>query len=424
VTPESRKEFRNKMNCSVMDLKRLYGEPIMKENKANFILIAASILGLASCSPSDAVIATSLYETESVWTVQPTFTPYPSSTLPPIVTREITSIVVPTETITPTKTATEMRKNVWSTNGPPGAENMSIDALAIDSETPTTIYAAGDPSGLFKSIDGGLNWSEINADLRFDLFNTILIDPVKPTTIFLSSFDGLFRSTNGGVTWQEITGPTEIGGRIGYLAIDTKIHTTLYGGGDGGIYKSIDSGFKWYRINTGVPSGLSINSIVIDPKTSTTLYAGGNFYTHVSQGVILKSTDGGENWKVIKSILWDDEFVSMAIDKDNPMIVYAGVWGGVLKSYNGGETWSLMKAGLTNTKVMDLVIDPSNPSILYAGTQGDGVYKTLDGGKEWIAINTGFPAGERVFSLAIDPVTPSIVYAGTDEGVFVIHQSS
>ena len=395
----------------------------MEKFRSILILFVLLLAGLVSCSPSNNMVATYLFNTKSVWTIQPTYTFFPIYTTPIIVTREITKYIVPTETLTITMTATDIGKNVWSTFGPPGAENMTIDALAIDPKTPTTIYALGDPKGLFKSLDGGLTWSEINSNLEFDLFNSILIDPLEPEIIYVSSFYGLYKSTNGAGYWQLISGHAEAGGRIGFLTFDPNMPTTLFGGGDIGIYKSTDGGYKWYGKNSGIPFGLSINSIVIDQMIPTTLFAGGNFYGHVSSGSILKSTDGGENWSVIKSNLLFDEFISMAIDIHNPLTVYAGMWGGALKSTDGGENWKQINVGLHNTYIMDLVMDPSNANILYLGTQGDGVYKTIDGGKKWFTINNGFPSGERVFSLAIDPLTPTIIYAGTDEGVFVIHQS-
>ena len=68
-----------------------------------------------------------------------------------------------------------------------------------------------------------------------------------------------------------------------------------------------------------------------------------------------------------------------------------------------------------------LAIDPATPTILYAGTDGDGVFKSTNGGENWNAVNTGL-TNTNVFALAIDPKTPTIVYAATGAGVFAIEQ--
>src|SRR2546428_12908969 len=52
--------------------------------------------------------------------------------------------------------------NVWTTNGP---HSETINALAIDPQTPTTLYAGTSGHGVFKSADGGGNWSAVNTGL-------------------------------------------------------------------------------------------------------------------------------------------------------------------------------------------------------------------------------------------------------------------
>jgi photosystem II stability/assembly factor-like uncharacterized protein len=108
---------------------------------------------------------------------------------------------------------------------------------------------------------------------------------------------------------------------------------------------------------------------------------------------------------------------ALAIDPATPTTLYAGTNGsGVFKSMNGERNWSTVNTGLTNLYVHTLVIDPATPTTLYAGT-GDGVFKSTDGGGNWNAINTGL-TNTDVSTLAIDPATPTILYAGTNGGVF------
>jgi hypothetical protein len=76
---------------------------------------------------------------------------------------------------------------------------------------------------------------------------------------------------------------------------------------------------------------------------------------------------------------------------------------------------------LVNLTVNSLAIDPDDPDILYAGTFGGGVFKSTDGGNSWIAVNTGL-TNSYILSLAIDPVNPNILYAGS-AGIFVLEQA-
>ena len=107
---------------------------------------------------------------------------------------------------------------------------------------------------------------------------------------------------------------------------------------------------------------------------------------------------------------------ALAIDPSSPATLYAGTdSNGVYKSVNGGASWTAVNAGLTNTTVLALAVDPSAPAKIYAGTFG-GAFKSIDGGGSWTTINAGL-AGTNVDALAIDPSNPATIYAGSGGGV-------
>jgi len=93
--------------------------------------------------------------------------------------------------------------NVWASNGPEGG---SIYTLAIDSAMPTTLYAgAPGNGGVFKSTNGGGNWSAVNTGLTATWVNTLAIDPAIPTTLYAGTGGGgIFKSTNGGGNWSAV----------------------------------------------------------------------------------------------------------------------------------------------------------------------------------------------------------------------------
>jgi photosystem II stability/assembly factor-like uncharacterized protein len=145
-------------------------------------------------------------------------------------------------------------------------------------------------------------------------------------------------------------------------------------------------------------------------------------YVGPSNGGILRSDDGGDHW------IWSDLTLalvsSFAIDFVTPNTVYAASTRGVLKSSDGGLDWTARNAG-PYSDVRDVAVDFENPSIVYAGTVGGGVFKSTDAGETWNATGPGLGYYEDVRSLALDPSSLGTLYAGgvgsisktTDAGV-------
>jgi hypothetical protein len=170
--------------------------------------------------------------------------------------------------------------NAWTSIGPEGGW---IYALAVDPNTPTTLYAGTYGGGVFKSTDGGATWSAVNTGLSNKSVWALAIDPTAPNTLYAGTYGGVFKSTDGGASWSA-NGLT--GNGVFALAIDPNTPTTLYAGTNGGVFKSTNSGATWSATGTGPTN---VRALVIDPTTPTTLYAGTN-------GGVFKSADGGVNW--------------------------------------------------------------------------------------------------------------------------------
>jgi photosystem II stability/assembly factor-like uncharacterized protein len=355
-----------------------------------------------SCVPDDNILATLLHETEAAWTIQATYTQYPTYTPRPAVIKEITRIVVLTETITPTLTPTEIPSDVWLSYGPDGGEELMIEALAFDPRTPSTVYAGAFPDGFFKSVNGGLDWrrSDIGNPVLPAWIRALLIDPLTPDTVFACTHDGIYKSWDGGEEWFR---STERG--CSSFAVDPTMPSTFYACSGSSILKSTDSGKLWKSISADIPKGLDLDTLAVDPGTPDTLYVGGSYWGcggACSTGEILKSTNGGKEWQVMKFGFADSNYISIVVDPVTPTTVYAAMRGGVYKSTNAGNDWILINTGLTDTDVRPLLIDPSNPDVLFAGTEGGGVCRSTNGGRTWTPFNDGMPPKIHVYSLAAD----------------------
>jgi photosystem II stability/assembly factor-like uncharacterized protein len=155
-------------------------------------------------------------------------------------------------------------------------------------------------------------------------------------------------------------------------------------------------------------------------------------YVGTASGGVWKTIDNGTTWEPV----FDKEGVStigdIAIAPSDPSVVWVGSgepnnrqsssWGdGIYKSLDGGKTWKRMGLEATH-HIGRIVIHPKNPDVVYVAAQGHlwgpnpdrGVYKTSDGGKSWSQVlrindDTG------VNDIAMDPESPDILYAAAYE---------
>jgi photosystem II stability/assembly factor-like uncharacterized protein len=316
----------------------------------------------------------------------------------------------------------------------------------VDPATPTTLYAGTFGGGVFKSTDGGESWDAINTGLTDTTAKILAIappfpesDPETPATLYVGTMSGVFKSTNGGEDWRAVNNGMPAA-NVYTLAIapplpgvDPLTPMTLYAGtSPGSVFKSVDSGENWNIVNVGLTASY-IESLAmvppipgVDPAAPNTLYAG-----TWSDGVF-KSTNDGEDWRAVNTGLSNRYVHILAIapllpgtDPTTSVVLYAGTDRGVFKSINSGENWGTVNTGLPATDVVNTLaiaptlpeVAPVEPATLYAGTEY-GVFKSTNGGKNWITANTGLTVPTNVQILAIDPLTPTILYAGTGYGVF------
>lgn len=274
--------------------------------------------------------------------------------------------------------------NQWSFVGaPPVPLNvpLSLSALVIDPQTPTTLYVGGLSGGVYKSIDGGRNFALKNNGLQDGTISTILLDPAAPATLYAGTMRGVYKSTNGGENWTAVNnGLTDrVGGGttpliVRRLIFDPTNPATIYAGTQRGIFKTTNSATSWTSINNGLDVsqpgfGPDISALTVDATAPTTLYAASSF----SVGLVYKTADGGANWQAgprdLKITVGNTSFLlnpaTLAAYGPN---VYAGTALGLFKSQDGGGTWSLSNEGLTARGITALITDRLNPMTIYAAT--------------------------------------------------------
>ena len=327
---------------------------------------------------------------------------------------------------------------------------IAFDPGTVATPATTRIYAGGAdfaPSGLsptsyrggvFRSIDGGLNWAPadtlvptpIGGPASTGEVSAILVDPTSVSLgnaqVLYFAARGLVRCTLGVPTvevariWRSGNAAGSWAPRDGLpagvcsprtqyplpvtLAFDGVASTTLYAGtaitgycadcGDpvpaqmNGVFKSIDSGQTWAPANNGLPlmsgsgSTLDVLALATVPGQSGTLFAALNDPTQDdAPGRVYKTTDGGANWS----------------PSDN---------------------------GIVGISVRALRVDPTAPNRIFAGAAGlevtpGGVYVSNDSGANWDSISIDLPVDSaQSLALSLPTVGSPTLHAGTDEGVW------
>jgi photosystem II stability/assembly factor-like uncharacterized protein len=310
----------------------------------------------------------------------------------------------------------------WQLIGPEGG---NVRSLTYDPSDPNRIILGTSAGQLFISQDGGNSWN-LFAHLgpgEDYVIDHVIFDPTNPATMYAAAWGlfgdsegGVFRSDDGGRTWRELMGAH--GKSIRSMAMAPSDHNTLVIAAVEGVFRSRDGGDTWERISPENPMAIENHSslknfvsVAIDPQNPDIIYAG-------TQHLPWKTTDGGAHWHNLKEgILDDSDVFSIIIDPRKPSRVYASACSGIYLSENGAELFHRVQ-GLPHSAIRTRVLkqDPQRPSIVYAGTTG-GLWKTVDGGARWSLVSA---SDVIVNDVLIDPRNPERVLLATDRrGVLV-----
>lgn len=241
--------------------------------------------------------------------------------------------------------------------------------------------------------------------------------------------------------WKS-AGPEFMGGRITDIEVPPGNHFTFYVAvASGNVWKTENNGTTWVPIFES-ESSFTIGDIAVSPSNPEIIWVGtgesnSSRSSYAGTGVF-KSEDGGKTWK--NAGLNDSHHIGrIIIHPENPNIVYVAVIGHLYtenqerclyKTMDGGKTWKKVLYINPRTGVIDVAMDPSNPQILYAASwerirrawnfvgsgSGSGIWKSVDGGENWVRLTNGFPMGDHVgrIGIAVSPSNPNVVYAIVD----------
>ncbi len=294
--------------------------------------------------------------------------------------------------------------------GPIGNRLNSVSGVAGD---PLTYIVGAASGGVWKTVDGGLNWKPVFDKQNVHSIGSIAIAPSNPQVVYVGTGESFIRSN------------VSIGN---------------------GIYKSTDGGETW--TNIGLENTGRISRVLVHPNNEDIVYvtAMGHSYSPQKERGVFKTTDGGKTWNHILFVDENTGASDLVMDPDNPKILFAGTWQLDLKTWkrtsggpgsaihmskDGGETWKKLEGnGLPKGPIgkIALAMTPAKPDRVYALIEtGDGapyegegeptesgeLWRSDDNGKTFRLINSDRDLGGRqayYTRCAASPDNPHEVY--------------
>ena len=274
----------------------------------------------------------------------------------------------------------------WTQRGP-GNVGGRTRGLIVDPDDAThnTWFAGAATGGIWKTTDGGLNWTCLTDDLVNLSANTLAMAGSDHNIIYAG-------------TGESFPGGTYMKGS--------------------GVFKSINKGADWTQLaSTANNADFSyVNRLIVDPVNANIVIA-------ATESGILKSTDGGGSWTKVYSSNTGVEDLRM--DPTNFNRLYAAENSvGVVKSINAGDTWEVSSTGIASGNRFEIAVSPVNPAKIYASANVSStvshVYRSVDYGVNWTrfedknASNQNYLGGQGTYdnTIAAHPYDEDVAFLG------------
>jgi photosystem II stability/assembly factor-like uncharacterized protein len=285
--------------------------------------------------------------------------------------------------------------------------------------------------GVFRTADGGKTWQKVLYKDENTGAIDVVFDPKNSSIVYASLWQvrrqpwtfnsggpgsGLYKSVDGGLTWKQLQGnglPDGILGRIGIAVsgADSNRVYALIEAKEGGLYRTNDAGNTWSRVNDDEryrQRAWYFSHVFADPKSVDTVYV-------LNTGAF-RSNDGGKTFDLLPAPHGDHH--GLWIDPTNPQRIMNSNDGGVTISIDGGKTWTEQNNQPT-AQFYHVAVDnhwpyrvygaqQDNSTVAIASQSDDGVIARQD----WYEVG----GGESGY-ISPDPRDPEIVYAGSDAAI-------
>jgi len=285
--------------------------------------------------------------------------------------------------------------------------------------------------GVFRTADGGKTWQKVLYKDDTTGAIDVVFDPRNSSVVYAAMWQvrrqpwyfnsggpgsGLYKSVDGGLTWKQLQGGGLPEGNLGRIGIsvsgaDSNRVYALIEAKEGGLYRSNDAGSTWTRVNEDEryrQRAWYFSHVFADPKQVDTVYV-------LNTGAF-RSNDGGKTFDLLPAPHGDHH--GLWIDPTNNQRLFNANDGGVTISVDGGKTWTEQNNQPT-AQFYHVAVDnhwpyrvygaqQDNSTVAIASQSDDGVIARQD----WYEVG----GGESGY-IAPDPRDPEIVYAGSDGAI-------
>ena len=330
----------------------------------------------------------------------------------------------------------------------PALTSGRVSDFAVHPNKRHEYYVATSSGGVWKTINGGANYTPIFDQQGSYSIGCITMDPNNPYVIWVGTGennnqrsvgygDGIYLSKDGGKTWKHMG--LKNSEHIAKIIVDPRNSNIVYvasigplwsEGGDRGLYKSIDGGKTW-ESKIKVDEHTGVTDLIMDPNNPDVLYAATyqrrrHVFTWMSGGPgsgLYKSTDSGESWEQLKTGLPTSIIgrIGLAMSPADSDIVYAIVEAmdgqqGFYRTSNRGGSWKKMSNYVTSGNYyQEIVVDPKDVNTVYSLSTYNMV--TRDGGKTFSRLGEKNKHVDN-HVMWIDPDDTDYLLVGCDGGIY------
>jgi photosystem II stability/assembly factor-like uncharacterized protein len=297
------------------------------------------------------------------------------------------------------------------------------------------LWSSGGERGLYKSTDGGKSWRNTLSINEWTGVTDLVIDPNNPDVLYAASWQrhrnvaahmgggpgtSLYKSIDGGENWTKIDNglPKSNLGKIG-IAISPIKSNVLYAAIEldrrkGAVYRSSDGGARWVKMSDTVSGGTGphyYQELVASPHHFDRIY--------LMNVRALVSEDGGKTFYTMKETNKHSDNHSLTFKANDPNYLLFGSDGGIYESFDDSENWRFVN-NLPLTQFYKLAVDDAEPFYnIFGGTQDNNT----QGGPSRTVRNNGIVNSDWFVLLggdghqpATEPGNPNIVYAQWQQG--------
>jgi photosystem II stability/assembly factor-like uncharacterized protein len=300
------------------------------------------------------------------------------------------------------------------------------------------LWSPGGERGLFKTTDGGATWTNVLSDGEWTGVTDVVMDSRDPQVLYAATWQhhrtvaavidggpetGIYKTSDGGSNWTRLEKGLPKGnmGKIG-LAISPQDPDVVYAvieldNRKGGTWRSANRGASWEKRSDAVSGGTGphyYQELEASPHAFDRIY--------IIDVRMQVSDDGGKTFRRVKENAKHSDNHALAFRPDDPDWLLAGTDGGIYESFDLAETWRFI-ANLPLTQFYKLAVDDAEPFYnVYGGTQDNNT----QGGPTRTANVNGITNADWFITLfadghqpAVEPGNPDIVYSEWQEGNLV-----